>query len=48
MVKARYMRESRAKARKRKEEAQLRKKRLAFPSKEPPKSTGPKQRKGRI
>jgi hypothetical protein len=48
MVKARYMRESRAKARKRKEEAQLRKKRLAFQSKEPPKSTGPKQRKGRI
>jgi hypothetical protein len=47
-AKARYMRESRAKARERKEEAQLRKKRLAFQSKEPRKSTNPKQRKGRI
>jgi len=48
MAKARYMRESRARARARKEEAQLRKKCLAFQSKESPKSTSPKQRKGRI
>ena len=48
MAKALYMRESRAKTRGRKEEAQLRKKLLAFQSKNPPKSTSPKQRKGRI
>jgi len=48
MAKALYMRESRAEARELKEKAQLRQKLLAFQSKEPPKSTSHKQRKGRI
>lgn len=47
-AKAQYMRESRAKARERKEEARLRQKLLAFQSPDTPKGTDPKQRKGRI
>jgi hypothetical protein len=46
--KARFMRESRAKERKRIEQAQMREKLSAFRAAEPPKSTSPKQRKGRI